>query len=85
LIQNILDLKSWVLGYLKDGLENLVGHIEMHLFGFFVESSGWHVMEYKVSLTNHVWSLFLQLDYGKLIQMGNQSCLLEYPTLFHTT
>jgi hypothetical protein len=26
---------------LKDGLEVFVGHINMHLFWFFVDSSGW--------------------------------------------
>jgi hypothetical protein len=51
----------------------------MHPFRFFVDSSSWHVMQYKVFPTNHVWSLFLQLKYGKLIQMGHQSCLLPSP------
>jgi len=54
LIQKIPNLKSWVLGYLKDGSETLVGRIEMHPFKFFVDSSGWHVMQYKVFPTNHV-------------------------------
>ncbi len=30
--QKIPDFKSWVQGYLKDGLEVFVGHINMHLF-----------------------------------------------------
>jgi hypothetical protein len=42
---------------LKDGLETLVGHIDMHLFIFFVDSLGWPMMEYKVSPTNPIWSL----------------------------
>ncbi len=57
LIQEILIFKSWVLGCFKDGLESLVGHIDMHLFGFFVDFSGWPMMNYKVSLTDLVWSL----------------------------
>jgi len=48
LIQEILDFKSFVQGYLKDGLEVLVGHTSMHLFRFFVDSFGWPMMEYKV-------------------------------------
>jgi len=41
---------------LKDGLETLVGHIDMHLLKKIVDSLGWHVMQYKVSPTNPVWS-----------------------------
>ncbi len=37
---------------LKDGLEILVGHIDMHLFRFFVDLVGWCVMQYKVSLND---------------------------------
>jgi hypothetical protein len=32
LIQEIQDFKSWVQGYLKDGPNMLVGHIDMHFF-----------------------------------------------------
>ncbi len=49
LIHEIPDFKSWVLGCLKDGTKMLVGHIDMHLFRFFVDSSGWLMMQYKVS------------------------------------
>jgi hypothetical protein len=49
LIQEIHDFKSWVNGYLNDGLNVLVGHIEMHLFRFFVDELKWLVMQYKVS------------------------------------
>jgi hypothetical protein len=45
LIQEIIDLKIWVLGCLKDEKETLVGHNDMHLFKFFVDSSGWLVMK----------------------------------------
>jgi hypothetical protein len=31
-IQEISNFKSWVQGYMKDGLEVLVGHTNMHLF-----------------------------------------------------
>jgi hypothetical protein len=34
LIQEIPDFKSWVNGYLNDGSNILVGHINMHFFGF---------------------------------------------------
>jgi hypothetical protein len=56
LIQEFPNIKTWVLGCLKDDLETLVGHIDMHLFRFFVDSFGWFVMKYKVSSTNNVWS-----------------------------
>ncbi len=32
LIQEILDFKSWLNGYLNDGLDVLIGHTNMHLF-----------------------------------------------------
>jgi hypothetical protein len=56
LIQEILDFKSWVVGCLKDGLETLVGHTNMHIFKFFADSMGWPVMQYNVSPTNLVRS-----------------------------
>jgi hypothetical protein len=34
----------------------LVGHIDMHMFKFFVDSLSWLVMQYKVSPTNLIWS-----------------------------
>jgi hypothetical protein len=56
LINDIPNLKSWVVGCLNDGSETLVGHTEMHLFNFFVDLLGWLVMQYKVSPINLVWS-----------------------------
>jgi hypothetical protein len=44
LIQEILDFKSWVQGYLKNGFEVLIAGINMHLFQFAVDSSRWLVM-----------------------------------------
>ncbi len=44
LIQEIPNFKTWVLGCLKDGPETLVGHINMHLFNFFVDLSSQLVM-----------------------------------------
>jgi len=56
LIQEIPNFKSWVLGCLKDGLETLVGHINMHMFRFFVDCLSWPMMQYKVSPIDLVWS-----------------------------
>jgi hypothetical protein len=56
LIQEIPNFKSWVQGYLKDGLEVLVRHTNMHLFIFFVDYFGWLVMFNKVSLTDLIWN-----------------------------
>jgi hypothetical protein len=39
---------------LKDGLKMLVGHTNMHMFRFFVDSSSWPMVQYKVSPTNPV-------------------------------
>ncbi len=53
------DSKVWILGpsCLKDGPKTLVGHTNMHIFRFFVDSLGWPMMQYKVSPTNLVLSL----------------------------
>jgi hypothetical protein len=85
LINDILNLKAWVVGCLNDGLETLVGHIEMHLFNFFVDLLGWLVMQYKVSPTNLVWSPIDAFPIRLLIQMGHQSCIPKCLALFHTT
>jgi len=52
LIQEILDFKSWVNGYLNDGLDVLVNHMELHLFRFSMDKVGWLVMQYKVFPTD---------------------------------
>jgi hypothetical protein len=52
LIQEILDFKSWVNGYLNDGLDVLVNHMELHLFWFSMDKVGWLVMQYKVFPTD---------------------------------
>jgi hypothetical protein len=56
LIQEILDFKFWVNGYLNNGLDILVSHMDMHLFWFFVDEVMWPIMQYKVSPTNALWS-----------------------------
>jgi hypothetical protein len=38
------NFKTWVVCCLKNGLETLVRHIDMHLFRFFVDSLGWPIM-----------------------------------------
>jgi len=52
LIQEILDFKSWVNGYLNDGLNVLVNHMDLHLFRFSMNKVGWLVMQYKVFPTD---------------------------------
>jgi hypothetical protein len=39
LIKEIPYFKIWVLGCLKNDHETLVGHIDMHIFRFFVDLS----------------------------------------------
>ncbi len=56
LIQEILDFKTWVLGCLNDGPKTLVWHIDVHPFRFFVDSSSWPMMQYKVSPIDNIWS-----------------------------
>jgi hypothetical protein len=41
LIQKLPNFKSWVNGFLNDGLDILVGHMDVHLFWFFVDESSW--------------------------------------------
>ncbi len=48
----IQDVKSWVVSYLKDGLETLVRHIDMHFLRLFIDLSYLHVMQYKAFPTN---------------------------------
>jgi hypothetical protein len=44
LIQEILDFKSWVNGYLNDALDVLVNHMGLHLFRFSMDKVVWLVM-----------------------------------------
>jgi hypothetical protein len=44
LIQKIPYFKTWVFGCLKDGSKTLVGHIDMHIFRFFMNSFSWPMM-----------------------------------------
>jgi hypothetical protein len=57
LIQEILDFKSWVNGYLNNGPKVFVSHTKMHLFKIFMDEVGWLVMQYKMFPTNALWSL----------------------------
>jgi hypothetical protein len=41
LIQKLPNFKSWVNGFLNDGLDILVGHMDVHLFQLFVDESSW--------------------------------------------
>jgi len=41
---------------LKDGLETLVRHADMHIFRSFVDLLRWPMMQYKVSPINPIWS-----------------------------
>ncbi len=83
-IQEIPIFKSRFQGYLKDEPTVLVGHTNMHLFQFFVDSSRWLVMQYKVSPTNSIWSPKdgLQFDYGSLMIKVTPSFLVEFQNMF---
>jgi len=83
LIHEIPDFKSWVLGCLKDGPKTLVGHIDMHLFRFFVDSSGWLMMQYKVSPTNPVWSSIngFQIKLWKINSNNSPKLFTRVPSL----
>jgi hypothetical protein len=56
LIKNKLDFKTWALGCLKDSLKTLVGHTYLHIFRFIMHLFGWHVIQYRISLTDSIWS-----------------------------
>ncbi len=57
LIQEIPNFKSWVNGYLNDGLDILIDHMKMHLFRFFMDEVRWPVMQYKVFPIDALWNL----------------------------
>lgn len=44
LIKKLPNFKSWVNGFLNDGLDILVGHMDVHLFQLFVDESSWPSM-----------------------------------------
>jgi hypothetical protein len=60
----------------KDGPKSMVGHINMHLFRFFMDSSSWPMMQYKVSPINSIQS---PMD-GPPIQLWKAS-LYGFPKL----
>lgn len=43
-IQEVVDFKSFVRGYICDGPDKLTRLGEMHLFKFYVDEEGWPVM-----------------------------------------
>jgi len=85
LITDILVFKSWVLGCLKDGPKMLVGHTNIHLFIFFVDSSSWLVMQYKVFPTNPIWSPIngFQIKLWRSNPNGSPKLLTRVPSHIH--
>jgi hypothetical protein len=82
-IQDILDFKAWVCGCLKDGLETLVRHINMHLFRFFVNSFGCLMIQYKISPINSIWSPMegLPIQLWKVNPNGSPKLPIGVPNL----
>jgi len=84
-IQEIPDFKSWVQGYLKDGLEVLIRHIDMHLFQLFMDFARWLVMQYKASPTYSIRNLkdgAIQFDCGSLMIKVAPNFLVEFQSIF---
>ena len=46
-VQEIVDFKSFIQGYICDGVDRLVGLGEMHLFKFYIDEEWWPVMRFK--------------------------------------
>ena len=55
LIEEVLDLKQFVEGYLGTRGDELEGHSKAQQFKFFKDSSGWPLMEYKNLCTDPKW------------------------------
>ena len=54
-IQEVVDFKSFVKGYIRDGPAKLIGLRDMHLFKFFMDDKGWSLMLYKESTVDLHW------------------------------
>ncbi len=85
LIQKIPKFESWALFCLKGGPKTLVGHIDMHIFRFFVDLLGWPIMQYKVPPTNDVWSLIDEplIRLWKINLDGSPKLTIGIQALFH--
>ena len=54
-IEEVPDFKRFVDGYLGSGGDFLSGHSKSQQFKFYMDSSGWPLMEYKNLCTDKIW------------------------------
>ena len=54
-IQEVADFKSFINGFLCSGTSHIIGLGDKHLFKFYVDSDGVHVMKYKKSAVDSKW------------------------------
>ena len=54
-IQEVVDFKSFMKGYIRDDPTKLIGLGDMHLFKFYVYEEGRPIMQYKESAVNLHW------------------------------
>ena len=55
LIEEVLNFKGFVEGYLHTGDDSLQGHSQAQQFKFYKDANGWPMMQYKILCTNSDW------------------------------
>ena len=55
LIEEVLDFKKFVEGYLCTGRDALAGHTNAQQFKFYRNGNGWPLMQYKLLCTDNEW------------------------------
>ena len=53
LIQEVPDFKKFIVGWILDGEESLMGHTKVHQFKFYMDSTGTPILKYKIYYHNH--------------------------------
>jgi hypothetical protein len=69
LIEEVPDFKAFVNGYLGTGGDFLGGHSKSQQFKFYMDSSGWPLMEYKNLCTDKNWLP----EHGKGIRLWSET------------
>jgi hypothetical protein len=88
LIEEVLDFKGFIAGYIAEGDEALEGHTKAQQFKFFVDSSGYLLMKYRIHCIDSDWlpkegsgiKLWREDDKGKpLLPRGDPALVHAQP------
>jgi hypothetical protein len=55
LIEEVPDFKAFIRSFIGMSRKQLVGHSNGRQYKFFVDDSGWPIMQYKLKCTNTTW------------------------------